>query len=172
MSTNTSYYQLLLHQKNTAIARVSISLSTYNQFDKMIFKNGIVYMLFQSAIMIYSINTTNSTTKFTLIQSMNIANTTVNYTDISANISYFSYSVNNSITILETKNYTVVWSTSLLENVIGISVVKYYIFVGTVSKLYQIDYEAKATISSFDLNENKSFLIHYFEAGSTLTLFP
>lgn len=75
---------------------MNISLSTYNKFDRMLHKNGTIYILFQSAIFIYSINGSILSLRKNLV----IPNTTVIYSDISANTTYFAYSVNSSINVL------------------------------------------------------------------------
>lgn len=86
----------MLYQKNTLLASTIISQSNSTQYDKMLYKNNIFYICYQTKILIYSTINQN----FTLIKNITINSTILNFTDIAINGSYFAYSVNNLITVI------------------------------------------------------------------------
>lgn len=77
--------------------------------DKLIYKNSILYVSFQTVIYIYSVNTT-----LTLIRNITYTNTSLTNMDISIDDNNLCYSVSNNVYLLNiSSNYTQIWSYSL-----------------------------------------------------------
>lgn len=76
-----------------------------------------------------------------LLKSINFPTTLVEYDDVAAEALAFGYSYNQTVYILSTVDFRLLWQTTLNQTITGITIASCYLVVYANPYIYQIDLE-------------------------------
>ncbi len=116
-------YQVLYYLSSVLNDR-SLSVQASSVNNKMIYQNNLLYISFQTGIVILS-----GDISLTSLKMINFTSTLVNYVDMTVDALSFGYSYNNTVFILSTADFSVLWQTTLSQMITGVKIISCYLFV-------------------------------------------
>ena len=148
-------YQVL-YFLSSVLNNTSLAIPASSANNKMIYTNSALYISFQTGIVILSANV-----MLTSLKTIDFPSTLVNYVDMTVDALLFGYSYNQTVYILSTTNFSVLWQTSLNQMITGIKIISCYLVVYANPYIYQIDLELGSVVFTLNYSYPGMYLIDY-----------